>query len=169
MFAHGEVIYDSSSDNFGQLFKEHQRLTTFLDDLQNNCINQHNQLDCSNCDRGALASCRGQLPSYFHDLIDLCSIHFYREEILIAEELQGLPAHQNLKKHHQAHAGILKRIGAIIGECALINEKEHTDEAYRFLYKSLTQLFAEHETEFDEELTRCIHQKHGRFKPAQAD
>lgn len=167
MFAHGESIYNSSSDNFWQLLKEHQRLTTFLNDLQNNCINQHNDLDCNTCNREVLASCRGHLPSYFHDLIDLCSIHFYREEVLIEEELKGMSAHKNLRNHHLAHAGILKRIGGIIGECALINEKEQTDEAYRFLYKNLSRLFEEHDAEFDNELSQCIHDKNTWMKSAQ--
>jgi hypothetical protein len=56
-----------------------------------------------------LASCRGQLPAYFHDLIDLCSIHFYREELLIAEDLVGITARNKLRGHHLAHAGILKK------------------------------------------------------------
>jgi hemerythrin len=168
MFAHGESIYNSNSDNYWQLLKEHQRLTTFLNDLQNNCINLHNQLHCDTCNREMLASCRGHLPSYFHDLIDLCSIHFYREEVLIEEELKGLPAHNKLRNHHLAHALILKKIGSVIAQCALINETEQTDEAYRLLYKNLARIFEEHDAEFDNELTQCINEKHARLKSAQA-
>lgn len=159
MFPHGEFVYKQGSNNFRQLYEEHGRILDLLDDLTATCRHMSHQHPCANCSREQQALCAGRLPSFFHDLFDLCSIHFYREECLIEAELTGSPAHTALKQHRHAHGTLLRRIGMLISESRALLEQHKADAAYRHLYLQLSDLIYEHDKQFDAELVQSINRE----------
>lgn len=156
MFPHGELIYRPGNNNFRQLYEEHGRILELRDDLKATCVQMSPLHACNGCSREQEALCAGRLPSFFHDLIDLCSVHFYREECMIENELAGSAAHAALKQHHQAHGLLLRNIGKLITESRALLNQQKTGSAYRHFHMELSTLMDEHDQLFDNELTLAM-------------
>ena len=62
--------------------KEHKQLVKYLTQLRDVCdFSKDEELPpCTLCDSGKQSSCRGLLPSYLYDLIEVASKHFIQEE-----------------------------------------------------------------------------------------
>jgi hemerythrin len=160
MFPHGEFIYKHESNNFQQLDEEHSRIQALLEDLASTCIHLHSQESCSACSHERHGLCHGRLPSFFHDLIDLCAIHFYREECLIEQELIGSAAHARLKEHHKAHSAVLREISQLIMTTNSALKTQSTDQAYRSFYLAVSQIMFDHDKQFDKLLLEVINHQH---------
>ena len=130
--------------------EEHARLERLLRDLYDTCCNLDNLLSCQGCSSAKLASCRGRLPSYIHDLIDLVDMHFYHEESIMLSRPQVTVGNEYFRIHKQAHDGIIKELKLIVGECSSLDKLEKTAEGYRHFYKKLSDLFEEHDRCFDD-------------------
>jgi|GEM_PF-4759181 len=158
MFPHGEFVYKRDSDNFVQLHEEHKRIFNLLDDLAATCVHLDDELSCADCSRAQHGVCHGRLPSFLHDLIDLCAVHFYREECLIEQELIDSSIHAALKTHHKAHIVLLRRISQLSMSVSALHRQHMTDQAYRDFSHEISALLEEHDQQFDNALTELMHQ-----------
>lgn len=52
--------------------------------------------------------------------------------------------YENFRNHQQAHNNILNELNAKVSQCALLDSHGETAEAYRQLYKRMSELFEEH-------------------------
>src|SRR5664279_3808271 len=150
MTVHVQAIRKLAPADYLLIEKEHARLEGLLHDLHDNCCNLDNLLSCQGCSSEKLASCRGRLPSYIHDLIDLVDMHFYHEESIMLSRPQVTEKYEYFRIHHQAHIDIMQKLNALVGECSSLDMQGNTAESYRQFYKKLSNLFEEHDRSFDD-------------------
>lgn len=150
MAIHVQAIRKLAPADYLLIEEEHVRLGRLLHDLHETCSNLDNLLSCQGCESGKLASCRGRLPSYIHDLIDLVDMHFYHEESIMLSRPQVALGYKYFRTHRQAHDSIMQELKSIVGECSSLDKLEKTAEGYRHLYKKLSDLFEEHDRCFDD-------------------
>ena len=150
MTIHDRAIKSLTPADYHLIETEHLRLKKFLNDLRETCCNLDNLLGCETCSGEKLASCRGRLPSFFVDIIDLIDKHFQHEEAIMLSRPHVTEDYAFYRLHNQAHAKILLELNAIIRRCHTINKRENTADAYRQFYNSLAQLFEEHDRAFDD-------------------
>jgi len=150
MVIHVQAIKNLSPEDYLLIEKEHSRLRWFLCDLHETCCNLGNQLSCQSCTTVKSASCRGRLPSFFHDLIDLAGKHFYHEESIMLGRPNVTEDYGYFRSHRQAHEKIMYELHSIVAECASLTNQGNTAESYRQLYKRVLNLFEEHDRSFDD-------------------
>ena len=150
MAIHVQAISKLAPADYLLIEEEHNRLGMLLRDLHGTCCNLDNLLNCHGCDSAKLASCRGRLPSYIHDLIDLVDMHFYHEESIMLGRPQVTVGNEYFRIHKQAHDNIMQELKSIAGECNSLAKLERIAEGYRHLYKKLSDLFEEHDRCFDD-------------------
>jgi hemerythrin len=147
---HGQAIKSLSPDDYLLIEKEHSRLERYLKDLRDTCCNMENQLNCQSCSSEKSASCRGQLPSYFYDLNDLVGKHFYNEESIMLSRPNITEDYGYFRNHRQAHLSVMRELQEIVGKCALLARQGHTADAYRQLYRDISNVLDEHDRSFDD-------------------
>jgi len=147
---HVQVIKKLALADYLHIEEEHPRLERLLHGLQETCCNLDNLLSCQGCDSGKLASCRGRLPSYIHDLIDLVDMHFYHEESIMLSRPQVKAGYEHFRLHRQAHANIMRELNSMVSEYSSVDKLEKKYESYRKFYKKLSDLFEEHDRCFDD-------------------
>lgn len=150
MVIHDQAIKQLAAADYLLIEKEHAQLEKFLHDIQDTCCNLDNSLTCQSCSTGKLASCRGRLPSFLHDVIDLADKHFYHEESIMLSRPHVTEEYNYFRIHHQAHEDIMRKLYALCGECASLDSRGNTAEGYRQFYKKLSNLLEEHDRSFDD-------------------
>jgi len=150
MAIHVQSVSKLAPADYFLIEEEHARLKGLLHDLHDTCCNLDNLLSCQSCSSEKFASCRGRLPSYIHDLIDLVDMHFYHEESIMLSRPQVTVKYEYFRIHKQAHDSIMQELNSIVGECFSLDKLEKTAEGYRHFYKRLSDLFEEHDRCFDD-------------------
>ena len=145
-----QAIKNLAPADYFLIEEEHERLKSLLHDLHDTSCNLDNMLSCQSCSREKFASCRGHLPSFFHDLIDVAGKHFYHEESIMLSRPNVTEDYEYFRNHRQAHANIMRELDVIVSECSSLDKMEKTDESYRQFYKRLSDLFEEHDRSFDD-------------------
>jgi hemerythrin len=147
---HVQAIKNLAPADYSMIEKEHARLNRFLSDLRDTCCNLDNQLGCQSCSSEKLASCRGRLPSFFFDIIDLVGKHFYNEESIMLSRPHVTVEYEYFRIHRQAHAKIMQELNAIVGESFSLAKQGNLSEGYRQFYKKVSVLLEEHDRSFDD-------------------
>ncbi len=150
MVIHRQAVKNLTPADYLLIEKEHTQLEKFLHDIRDTCCNLDNALTCQSCSAGKLASCRGLLPSYLHDVIDLAEKHFDHEEAIMLSRPHVTEDYGYFRTHHQAHEDILKKLIALRGESLSLDGQGRTDEGYRQFYKKLSDILEEHDRSFDD-------------------
>lgn len=123
---------------------EHSRLNGFLENLRNTCCNLDNQRNCESCTSEQHATCQGRLVSSFHNIINSTANHFNHEESIMRRLSLVTEEYGDIQSHQQAHNKILEELNAKVSQCALLDARGDTSEAYRQLHKKMSELFEEH-------------------------
>src|SRR3972149_7675247 len=150
MVIHLQAVKKLAPADYLLIEEEHARLERLLHDLRDTCCNLDNLLSCQSCSSGKLASCRGRLPSFLYDVIDLSGNHYYHEESIMLSRPHVTEEYEYFRTHHQAHVDIMQKLNALVGECSSLDNQGSTAEGYRQFYKKLSDLFEEHDRCFDE-------------------
>jgi hemerythrin len=133
-----------------QMEFEHNQLARFLHDLRDTCSNLDGEIDCNSCQSESLGSCRGRLPSFIYDLMDICEKHFDHEESLLSTKFHQAESDEYFLAHKQAHEDILRVLKSKLIECKELNQYGQTAQGYRLLYHTVSNLFSEHARLFDD-------------------
>jgi len=150
MVIHLQAVKKLAPADYLLIEEEHARLERLLHDLRDTCCNLDNLLSCQSCSSGKLASCRGRLPSFLFDVIDLSSRHYSHEESIMLSRPNVTENYEYFHMHQQAHADIMQKLNTLVDECSSLDKQENTDESYRQLFKKLSDLFDDHDRTFDE-------------------
>ncbi len=129
---------------------EHLRLHDTLKNLRDTCCNLDNQGSCQSCSREQLATCRGRLVSFCYNIINIATNHFNHEESIMRRLSLVTHKYEDFRIHQQVHNNILNELNAKVSQCALLDAQGKTSEAYRQLYKRMSELFEEHARLLDE-------------------
>ncbi|BCK86794.1 hypothetical protein MIZ01_0560 [Sideroxyarcus emersonii] len=149
MALHVQAIRNLAPEDYLLIEEEHLRLHRFLENLRSTCRNLNNQQNCQSCPREQLGTCRGRLASFFLNIIDISFNHFTHEESVMLRQGSVTEEHEDFRTHQQAHREILHALDTIISECASLDAQGKTAEAYRQLYRRLSEMFNEHDRLFD--------------------
>jgi hemerythrin len=133
-----------------QMEMEHKQLDRFLEDLRDTCRNLDSDGVCSSCPNELLACCRGRLPSFVYDLLEICEKHFEHEESLLSTKSHLAESYEYVLTHQQAHAEILQALKSMQIECQKLNQHGLTAQGYRLLFHTVSSLFDEHARLFDD-------------------
>ncbi len=136
--------------------EEHARLERFLTELCDTCIEFRTFSDCHGCDRERVASCRGRLPSFFHDFHDLIAEHFDNEERIMRSYLKEAHENEYIKLHNEEHAKLMREVKQLIQEAAAQTEQGNVVAAIQQFHKSITSRFGEHTHAFDRVLLQPV-------------
>ncbi len=131
---------------------EHAHLERFLRDLCGTCCQFESTADCQRCSKEQIASCRGRLPSFFHDFLDLVFEHFENEEKLMRNVLQSPDETDYLWRHHEEHKNLLRDVKQQIQACSTLSQQGNTAEAIRVFHQHVSEIFSEHARTFDSAL-----------------
>ncbi len=123
---------------------EHSRLSDSLQNIRSTCRNLDNHGNCQSCSRERIATCQGRLISFFYNIINITTNHFSHEESIMRRLSVVTEEYEDFRSHQQAHNNILNELNAKISLCALLDAHGETAEAYRQLYKRMSELFEEH-------------------------
>lgn len=123
---------------------EHRRLGDSLQNIRSTCRNLDNHDGCDNCSRERIATCQGRLITFFYNIINIAANHFSHEESIMQRLAIVTKEYENFRSHQQAHNNILNELNAKVSQCALLDANGETSEAYRQLYKRMSELFEEH-------------------------
>jgi len=147
---HVQAAKNLAPEDYLLIEEEHVQLREFLNDLDNTCCNLENQIGCQSCTREKLASCRGQLTSFFYNFVNLSENHFRHEESIMLSRPRVTKENKYFQKHGQAHANIMDELYAIVSKCSSLDEQGETAESYRQLSKNMSKLLEEHDRLFDD-------------------
>ncbi|NOT67761.1 MAG: hypothetical protein HOP04_05445 [Methylophilaceae bacterium] len=150
MAIHDLAIRNLTPTDYLLIEDEHNRLKRFLGDLHDTCCNLDNLLNCQSCSKEKFASCRGRLPSFFLDLMDIVDKHFYHEEAIMLNRPNITEDYEYFRNHSHAHAKILLELSAIIRKCVAIDKLDTTAESYRQFFQNISDLFEAHDRDFDD-------------------
>jgi hemerythrin len=128
---------------------EHLQLHNSLKNLRNTCRNLDNQGSCKNCSREQIAACQGRLASFFYNFINIATNHFEHEETIMLRVSLLAQDKEDFRSHQRAHTNILNELKSKVSQCALLDARGDTSEAYRQLYNRMSELFEEHERLLD--------------------
>jgi len=158
MVPHVEASCKPKIEDLHAIAKDHQRLAQCLQLLHKTCIHLNDHLDCESCSYEQLGVCRGQLPSFIHDLVDILTTHFYREEALMLAMQQQGQAGVDFKAHHEAHVRILHGLNKLFSQVQELDRSGRTDEAYFHFDYIIQGTMAEHDRRFDDDLIQLLKQ-----------
>lgn len=150
MMMHASSVNSLPQEDYQQIEDEHVRLMEVLDELEGTCCNMQNQFGCDQCSREKLAACKGQLTSFFYNLVNLAFNHFSHEESIMLKRPHVTPEYEYFRKHKQAHQGILLELDRAVNTCRSYKQSGQTAEAYRQLHANVSSLFSEHDQSFDD-------------------
>lgn len=137
-------IKQLSPEEYKLIEDEHLRLHSCLKNLRSTCRNLENQRSCLNCTREQVGTCQGRLVSFFYNIINIASNHFNHEESILLRQSRVTRKNDDFRRHQQAHNNILYELNAKVSQCAALDANGDTSEAYRQLYKKMSELFEEH-------------------------
>lgn len=123
---------------------EHLRLNNSLTNIRSTCCNLDNHGSCQSCSRERIATCQGRLVSSFYNIINIAINHFNHEESIMHRLSLVTDEFDDFLIHQHAHNNILNELNAKVSQCASLDAQGDTAEAYRQLYKRMSQLFEEH-------------------------
>lgn len=150
MIMHANSVKGLPQEDYNQIEEEHVRLSEVLDELKGTCCNIQNQLGCDQCSREKLATCKGQLTSFFYNLVNLAFNHFSHEELIMLKRPHVTTEYEYFRKHKQAHQSILLKLDQAVDTSRSCKQKGQTAEAYRQLHSRISTLFVEHDQSFDD-------------------
>ena len=150
MIMHADSIQSLPQEDYALIAKEHSRLREVLNELKGTCCNIQNQLGCEGCSQEKRAACKGQLTSFFYNLVNLAFNHFHHEELIMLKQPHVTTEYEYFRNHKQAHQTILLDLDQVINACRSHKQKGQTAEAYRLLHNNVSGLFAEHDRSFDD-------------------
>ncbi len=150
MVTHTHAIKNLSKSDYLLIEKEHRQLNGFLDVLKETCCNLDNDLTCQSCTLEQYGTCRGRLPSFLHDIIDLASKHFINEEKIMLSRPNVTEDYEYFRNHSLAHNEIMRKLNALLVECYQFDKEGDTVSSYRKLFTSLVTIFENHDATFDD-------------------
>ncbi|MBI1175740.1 MAG: hypothetical protein GC139_10830 [Sideroxydans sp.] len=150
MIMHSQAVKKLSPEDYRLIEDEHLRLHELLNNLRSTCCNLDSELGCQTCTREKMASCFGQLTSFFYNLINHSDNHFKHEEAIMLKRPEVTAEYEYFRDHRQAHHAIMKTLESIVSECMALNRQGNTAEGYRQLYNKVLELFREHDRAFDD-------------------
>ena len=133
---------------------EHLRLHDTLKNLRDTCRNLNNQRTCESCSREQIATCQGRLVSFCYNIINIATNHFNHEESIMLRLSLVTKKYEDFRIHQQEHNNILNELNAKVGQCASLDAQGKTSDAYRQLYKRMSELFDEHARLLDDPFIR---------------
>jgi hemerythrin len=158
MVPHVEATRTPTIEDLRAITQDHQRLAQCLDQLHRTCIHLNDHLSCESCSYEQLGVCRGQLPSFIHDLVDILNTHFYREEALMLCMQQQGKSGGDFRAHHDAHVRILHGLNKLFKEVQQLDRGSRTEEAYFHFDYIIQGTMAEHDRRFDNDLMLLLKQ-----------
>jgi len=152
MVIHNQAIKELAPADYLVIEQEHMLLEKYLSDLRDacGCSNLDKVPDCQACDHEKQASCHGRLHSFLFHISDLAAKHFDYEETIMLSRPHVTKEYEYFQNHHQAHADILQKLHALSEECLSLRNQSNPAEIYSQFYKTLTNLFEEHDRKFDD-------------------
>lgn len=150
MVIHASAIKSLAPGDYAVIEDEHSRLHKFLSNLYTTCCNIDNHLPCDSCTGEKHASCKGHLPSFFYDLLDLCGKHFFHEESIMLGRPHVTEEYEYFRLHRQAHQKIMRDLNRLVIECGSLGKQGNVAQSYRHLHKEISDLFEEHDRAFDD-------------------
>jgi hemerythrin len=147
MAIHHQVIIKLNAKEYAQISKEHKELETYLKQLRDVCdfSKEQNLAHCENCTEAKLASCKGLLPSYLHDLHEVTFQHFKSEEKILTKK----EAKEVFLAHKNSHELVLEHIDKLIVASVSNSKKVDPAKIYKDVYERTVKLFTAHEEIFD--------------------
>lgn len=148
MTIHQQAIKNLAHPDYPLIESEHKRLEIFLHDLRDTCDQLDSSLSCHGCGSEKFASCKGRVPSFFLDLMDLIDKHFYHEETIMLRR-HGDKTDEHFDNHCLAHTQIMQKLNVIIKDCYSIHKQGATADGYRQFFKKISSIFEAHSREYD--------------------
>jgi len=152
MLVHRQAIIGLAPADYLVIETEHKLLDKYLSDLRDACAcsNIGKLLDCHGCTREQQTSCQGRLPSFLLHIIDLAGEHFSHEETIMLSRPHVTSDSEYFCIHQQAHVDLLQKLYALSDECLSLRNEGNTAEIFRRFHKTLSDLFEEHDRNFDD-------------------
>ena len=135
---------------------EHVRLARFMSDLRATCSEFSSSADCQDCAKEKVASCQGQLPSFFYDYLDLLEEHFDNEERILLGVIKTQDERVHLRLHHDEHMRLLRQVKQLIQEASTMSRQGNVAAAIFQFYQQITDIFSEHDRAFDATFMRIV-------------
>jgi len=129
-----------SPEEYKLIEHEHLQLRNSLKSLRDTCRNLYNQISCQSCAREQIATCKGRLVSSFYNIINIATNHSNHEDSIMRRLSPITREFEVLRRHERAHNNILSELNAKVSQCALLDAQGETSEAYRQLYKMMSEL-----------------------------
>lgn len=148
MYNHFESNNRLSANDHHLIDQEHELLAKFLNDLRDTCANLDNQKGCDACSKEKFASCHGRMYSFLYDLLEISAKHFNHEEMVMLKS--ATTDSEYFRAHQKDHMKIMSSLKEIVDTCATLDQQGITAEGYRRLYKTISNLFKNHNFSFDE-------------------
>jgi len=150
MIMHANSVKRLPQEDYDQIEEEHVRLMEVLGELKATCCNIQNQMGCEGCSREKHGACRGQLTSFFYNLVNLAFNHFSHEELIMLKRPHVTTEYEYFRNHKQAHQDILLDLDRIVNTCRSFKEQGQIAEAYRQFHGRVSSLLTEHDQSFDD-------------------
>jgi len=152
MVVHNQAINELAPADYLVIEQEHKLLEKYLNDLRNACYcsNLDKVPDCQACDHEKQTSCQGRLASFLFCLINLTDKHFEHEEAIMLSRPHVTADNEYFRLHHEAHHNLMRKLHALTDECFSLRNNSNPAEIYRQFNKTLSDLFEEHDRNFDD-------------------
>ena len=147
---HPPEIHGLQPSDLELISRDHKLIELFLEDLGETCVNLDNQLSCDNCGKAKHASCNGRIHSFLHDLLDINDKHFAHEETIMLHRPNVTEESLRFRAHRHAHGYLMEDLKELVRACRVLMAKGQTDQAYRLLYTSYTEIIEAHNNNFDD-------------------
>ncbi len=147
-----ELACMPTHEDLEEIHVDHRRLASWMALLHTTCIHLNDHLGCDSCNYEQLGVCRGQIPSFIHDLVDILTTHFYREDALMLCMQQHRQLSIDLKAHHQAHVRILNGLNKLFFQVQQLDRSGRTEDAYFHFDYMVQGAMQEHNRRFDADL-----------------
>lgn len=145
-----------SMDDRHSIKMEHVRLARFMNDLRATCSEFASSADCNRCAKEKVASCQGQLPSFFYDYLDLVEEHFENEERILHGVIKTQDEKEQIRLHHDEHVKLLQEVKQLIHEASTLSRQGEVATAIFQFYQRITEIFSEHDRVFDATFMRIV-------------
>ncbi len=150
MSLHKDQIEKLERAEYLLIEREHKQLVKYLTQLRDVCdFSKDEQLPpCTQCDSGKQSSCRGLLPSYLYDLIEVASKHFIHEEKVMLSGSHVTEDYKQFQMHRQAHSKIMQKLNGMVDTYFSQSNGANVSQIYRAFYSDISRLFAAHDKAF---------------------
>ena len=124
--------------------------------MVSSCCNIDNQNDCTGCGGEIAASCRGRMPSFCFDIVDVVGKHFHREETILFQGSPGHDENHHVLAHPEAHQKALSDLAGVVNSAYQLAKSGNISQAFRDLDRGLNSVLDEHDEHFDNTFLRTI-------------